>query len=284
MPESSGGVPGAELGEELRLAVSLVAAAGKLARQALEAGDLEQVAKGDRGDVVTPVDRAAEALIIEGIRSRFPDHAIRSEEAGALGPDSEWTWLVDPLDGTNNLALGLPLVGACATLLRRGRPVLAAIHDGARGRTFTSVRGGGAKVDGTRLLLGDSPRARVTTVSWIQGYGVGADDPLAERVRSLLGLHFKRTLTTWAPAIDWGLIAEGKVGAAVVYRNEPEDSIPGRLLVEEAGGSVRDFSGRLLGAEESAPEVVIGNSKVTAEIAAILKTGLTGLANSSDSC
>jgi myo-inositol-1(or 4)-monophosphatase len=284
MPDAPGAVPGEGLDEALRLAASLVAAAGELAREALDGGELEQTAKGERGDVVTPVDRAAEALIVAGIRARFPDHAIRSEEAGSLGPDSEWTWLVDPLDGTNNLALGLPLVGACATLLRGNRPVLAAIHDGARGQTFTAVRGAGAHRDGARLALGDAAPPQATTVSWIQGYGVAADDPLAERVRSLLGLHFKRTLTTWAPAIDWALIAEGKVGAAVVYRSEPEDSIPGRLLVEEAGGSVRDFSGRLLEPGENAPELVLGNPEVTAAIASILKTGLTGLANRLDSC
>lgn len=78
--------------------------------------------KGDDGDLVTEVDHLAEQAIIGSIAARFPDHQIRSEESGWAGVESDWLWLVDPLDGTNNYAIGLPVYGVSVTLIYQGEP------------------------------------------------------------------------------------------------------------------------------------------------------------------
>lgn len=91
-----------------QVALDAVHSAGALLRRGVH-GDLGLRGKGSAGDVVTDLDVCAERLILRRIRAAFPDHRIIAEEAGVLETTgTAWTWLVDPLDGTNNLAVALP--------------------------------------------------------------------------------------------------------------------------------------------------------------------------------
>lgn len=99
--------------------------------------------KGDAGDVVTEADYEAEKAIVGAIERKFPDHRILSEEAGQLGQDSDWLWLVDPLDGTNNYVIGLPVFAVSITLLYREEPVLGVIYEPMPDRLYIAVKGEG---------------------------------------------------------------------------------------------------------------------------------------------
>jgi myo-inositol-1(or 4)-monophosphatase len=218
------------------------------ARLAREAGDYAVAqldadngvrGKGSNGDVVTLVDHEAERRIIAGILGAFPDHAILGEESGLVGAaDAPVRWLVDPLDGTNNYVMGMPMFGVCITALLGEEPVVAVVHESVRGMTTSAMRGGGAFRKGNPIRLGDAVPLNRATVSWTQGYGVTHDDPFRTRVMDTLEPSVKRVLRTWSPAVDWGLIAAGHVGAFVSYRNELWDLVGGAMIVEEAGGAV----------------------------------------------
>src|SRR5262245_57601926 len=96
----------------LDAALSLAAAAGELLKEGAVAagGRLIAECKGASTDLVTQYDRAAEALIVAGLRARFPRHRVLAEEGGAHdGDDAAPRWIIDPLDGTTNFAHGLPL-------------------------------------------------------------------------------------------------------------------------------------------------------------------------------
>ena len=91
--------------------------------------------KGGSGDVVTDLDLASEKLLLERVLTAFPEHAVIAEESGLLGAaGGEWTWLIDPLDGTNNVAIGLPAYVVGLALCRDGRPELGVVHDPVTGR------------------------------------------------------------------------------------------------------------------------------------------------------
>lgn len=243
------------------LAVDLARKAGDLAvRHAASAAALP---KGDAGDVVTYVDQEAERQITAAINAAYPDHAVLGEEFGLQGdPDAEYRWLVDPLDGTNNYVLGLDLYGVCITLCRRGEPVVAVIHDSARTRSYAAIVGEGATVnDAPVQMLDPGPLDRVT-VSWLQGYAVGADDPAAQRMFHALERSCKRVLRTWAPSIDWGLIATGKVSAMIAHRNEPWDLVGGALIACEAGAQIRTST--------SGETVLVAHPAIIAELASLL--------------
>ena len=248
---------------------SLAGRAADVAQRFLHADALAVHAKGERGDVVTDADLEAERLVVEGLRSSFPGHQIQSEEAGLLDGDPAWRWLVDPLDGTNNLALGLPLLGVCISLLHDGTPVLSVIRDSSRGRTLTAAAGRGAHCDGIPLRIAAPPAPPRMTVSWMQGYAVGDDDTFADQAPRALARSHKRVLATWAPAVDWALTATGRVAAVVAHRNETEDLIAGLLLIREAGGVTCDRTGAPVGADSVADTVIAGHHD---GVAAVLQT------------
>lgn len=238
------------------VAIDAAARAGELARNRWS-GELDVRSKGASGDVVTRLDHEAEQVIVDRIRHSFPDHRIIAEERGEVPGADEWLWLVDPIDGTNNLALGLPLFGVCITLCHDKIPVVAAIHSGHRGVTYAAMRGSGATVDGGGVTRIPKPqRPGRATVSWIQGYGVEHDDAKAHAALDGLSRHFKRTLQFWAPSIDWSLLVEGKTSAVIAYKNELDDLVGGLLIASEAGAVITDFYGNEVVDFEDVTEII----------------------------
>lgn len=220
------------------IAVRLAREAGDFAVAQLDA-DNGIRGKGDKGDVVTLVDHEAERRIIEAIQAAYPDHAILGEESGLVGDeDAPVRWLVDPLDGTNNYVMGMPMFGVCLTVLADAVPVVGVVHESVRAITTSAIRGEGAWRNGRPARLGEAVPLPRATISWTQGYGVTPDDPFRRHVIGTLEPRVKRLLGTWSPCIDWGLIAAGHVGAFVAYRNERWDLLGGALIVEEAGGEI----------------------------------------------
>jgi myo-inositol-1(or 4)-monophosphatase len=220
------------------LAVRLAREAGDYAVAQLDA-DNGIRGKGTNGDVVTLVDHEAERRIIAAIRGAFPNHAILGEESGAIGPtDAPVRWLVDPLDGTNNYVMGLPMFGVCITACAGNEPLVAVVHESVRGITTSAIRGRGAYRNGKRITLGEMVPLERATISWTQGYGVRHDDAFRAHAIGVLEPNVKRLLRTWSPSVDWGLIAAGHVGAFVAYPNERWDLVGGAMIVQEAGGVV----------------------------------------------
>src|ERR671931_927464 len=129
----------------LRFATQIAREAGNLLVQRL--GSAKVSTKGDI-NLVTEADIAAENLIIERIRSYYPQHGILAEESGeaVLTGDrrSEWKWIIDPLDGTTNYAHGYPCFCVSIALEHEGRVVLGVVYDPTREETFAAERGGGA--------------------------------------------------------------------------------------------------------------------------------------------
>lgn len=247
------------------LAVRLAREAGDYAVAQLDA-DNGIKGKGENGDVVTLVDHEAERRIIEGILGAFPDHAILGEESGHIGErDAPVRWLVDPLDGTNNYVMGMPMFGVCITALEGEMPVVAVVHESVRGITTSGMRGGGAVRNGRDVRLGKAVPLSRSTISWTQGYGVTHDDPFRTRVVDTLEANTKRVLRTWSPSVDWGLIAAGHVGAFVSYRNEIWDLVGGAMIVEEAGGEVYRSP------DADLDFLIAGHSETVAEVRALLE-------------
>lgn len=249
--------------EKMRdVAVRLAREAGRFAVGELE-GNLGIEAKGRGSDVVTRVDHEAERRIVAGIRDAFPGHAILGEESGRHGDDDATIrWLVDPLDGTNNYVMGLPLFGVCLTACIGDEPVVAVVHDSVRDVTTSAVRNGGAFRGERRLDIGEAPGLERATLSWSQGYAVTYDDAFRIHAMEAMERSAKRVLRTWAPSIDWGLVAAGQIGAFVAYRNEVWDLVGGALIVQEAGGVVYRTPG--------GDCVIVGHGQTVSELRSLL--------------
>lgn len=237
-----------DLGEARRLAVDCVQEAGALLLAGAQATPAARQ-KGGSGDLVTDLDLASERLIVGRLLTAYPEHAVIAEESGPLGAaGSEWTWLVDPLDGTNNLAIGLPAYVVGLALCHRGTPVLGVVHEPLAARTWSALRDRGAVEQRARLApVRLSPAARPwphgPVLAWTQGYGVARDDARLRALKSLLDLRARRLLQLWAPLLAWAMLARGDIDGFVGYRAEAVDLPAGALLAREAGLTVRALDG-----------------------------------------
>ncbi|MCY9692105.1 inositol monophosphatase family protein [Paenibacillus alginolyticus] len=266
------------------VAVNAATKAGELARERF-GGKLTIQHKDDRGDLVTEVDVQADRLIVEDILAVFPSHRIYSEEAGEGGTVSDWVWHVDPLDGTNNFALGMPLYGVCISLSYQGQIVLGVIRDSALGLNYVAVKDEGAWQEDVKFEAKPKGPLAKSTISWIQGHGVGKDDHKALGLRHHLEHSIKRVLRMWAPSLTWAMLARGDLHGVVLYNSEGEDLYAGLLIAQEAGVKVTDFAGNpiamLGGAGASASAGV--SSGASAGINAGVSAGTSASASTSAS-
>lgn len=257
------------------VAVSAAQAAGVLMRAATTR-QLGIRTKGASGDVVTELDLAAERLIIGQIRDAFPSHRIIAEESGLLGADdSPWTWLVDPLDGTNNLIIGLNAFAVGIALCENKMPVLGVVHDPVAGHTWSAVRGCGTRgPGGTTLCPPYRPSSHGPVLAWTQGYSVARTDATGRALRIVLESRARRVLQLWAPLVSWVMLARGDIAGFVGYRPEMIDFPAGSLIAQEAGFMVCRLDGSAFHERIDLPEddrsFVAGHPEAIRELLALV--------------
>ncbi|SDT81100.1 myo-inositol-1(or 4)-monophosphatase [Streptomyces sp. TLI_053] len=272
--------------EECRVAVEAAEAAGALLRSRFPGapgaprGAFRVDTKGTDGDVVTELDLLAEELVVGRLAGSFPADRIRAEEGGerAGPPGSRRTWLVDPLDGSNNMVVGLPAYVVGIALCVDDEPVLGVVHDPVVGRTWRAVRGAGAYGPGGRLRVPARPPAAGRPVlGWTQGHGVGGD-PVARTLKAALEDGSRRVLQLWAPLLTWALLADGLIDGFVGYRAEEIDLPAGCLLATEAGVAVRGLDGGPFsprtGQPETARSYVAGRPELLPYLLGLVAGGL----------
>jgi myo-inositol-1(or 4)-monophosphatase len=198
-------------------------------------------------DLVTEADLAAERLIVDAIRARFPGHAILAEEG--LGDLQEavggtpYLWLVDPLDGTVNYAHGYPVWGVSLALVERGQVVLGVSYDPLRDELFTAERGGGAWCNGKPMQVSSVNRLKDALVATGFAYRRAslADNNLAELSQVMPRVQGVRR--AGAAVLDLAHVAAGRLDAYWEMHLQPWDWAAGWLLIQEAGGRATDRQG-----------------------------------------
>lgn len=259
------------------VAVTAAEAAGALLREAATK-DLGVRTKNASGDVVTDLDLAAERLIVGHIRGTFPHHRIIAEESGLLdADDSSWAWLVDPLDGTNNVVIGLSAYVVGIALCENKVPVLGVVHDPVAGQTWSAVRGRGTRGPGGPMVCPPyRPAPCGTVLAWTQGHGVGRTDDTARALRIVLESGARRVLQLWAPLLSWTMLARGDIDGFVGYRPEAVDLPAGRLIAQEAGITVCSLDGSPFDEHIDLPEkdrsFVAGRPEAILDLLALVRT------------
>ena len=229
-----------------------------VARAAVLAGGAELRARYRDGDtdaeygvhdVKAAADVAAESRMLPVVREAFPNHAVFAEEAGKFPGEEPYRWIIDPLDGTNDFAAGLPTFASSAAVLRDGEPLVAAVHQPATDETYVARSGEGVRYDGDRVAVADAPETGSSagdvagaTVAVIVGRDVPRDPALAaeaDTLRAALGDRAKRVLDSWAPTVHSGLFARGRLQGLVQFHPDEEEQAVTELLASEAGAAVR---------------------------------------------
>lgn len=226
----------------LNIATGAARAAGSLIVRYLDRIDTLDVATKYMNELVTQVDREAEAIIVADIRKAYPDHAILAEESGASG-DSEYRWIIDPLDGTTNYVHGFPQFCVSIALEHRGRLDQGVVFDPLRQELFTASRGAGARLDDRRIRV--SRRAGLEGALLGTGFPFRGDYDLDTYLATLRAL-VPRTggvRRAGAAALDLAYVAAGRLDGFWEFGLAPWDMAAGVLLIREAGGLITDADG-----------------------------------------
>jgi myo-inositol-1(or 4)-monophosphatase len=205
-------------------------------------------------DVKTVADREAETRVLEVLSAAFPDHAVHGEESGRRG-EGRYEWVVDPLDGTNNFASGIPTFATAAALLDDGEPVCSAIYEPLTDDLYLAERGAGATVNGEPVTATSERDLAHGTVSFVVGLPAVRDERLravAGQVETALRGRSKRVVQTWAPCVDWGLVATGRLEGIVCFHPDVYEQHAGELLAAESGVAAHSREGLYVGAPTGA--------------------------------
>jgi myo-inositol-1(or 4)-monophosphatase len=208
--------------------------------------------KGDDSNVVTEADTRAEALIVECIRRRYKTHSIIAEETGADLRGSDYTWVVDPLDGTSNYAAGIPWFGVLICVLHGGAPIAGVIHMPVSGDVYAAESGSGAYRNGQRISV--TQEQELSAVLWAYGMDGGASDDEASRNVAMLSRLLRRVRNVRATnsLVDPAYVADGRLGGMLNQSTRLWDIAAPMLIVQEAGGAYTDVRGQPLALDLSA--------------------------------
>lgn len=218
--------------------------AARTAGQILEdwAGRFTVSEKGP-ADLVTEADVASQTAIHRILSERFPDHGFVGEEGLLTAPgESDYRWIIDPLDGTSNYVHRFPYYAVSIGLERRGQLVAGVIYDPTRDELFAARRGAGATLDGRPIHVSRFNRLDQAMVIASFPPGVTADSPPIRRFLTVLP-HAQTIHRSGSAALNLAYIASGRLDAFWSTSLKPWDVAAGALLVAEAGGRVTKLSG-----------------------------------------
>jgi myo-inositol-1(or 4)-monophosphatase len=225
----------------LAVAAQAVLKAGAIQKERY--GTEFQVHRKGEIDLVTEVDRACEAAILEILRGRFPSHDFVTEETHLDRTGSSHLWFIDPLDGTTNFTHSYPFFCASVGLAIDGVVVAGAIFDPLREELFTGERGRGAFMNGRPLRVSGAQNLLESLLATGFPYDLHSD--VAHRIR--LFTRFSRKARgirrDGAAALDLCYVAAGRFDGFWEEQLQPWDMMAGSVIVEEAGGRVSRFDG-----------------------------------------
>jgi myo-inositol-1(or 4)-monophosphatase len=209
-------------------------------------GDVDVEAKTD-GTPVTDADREVDERLATRLAEAFPEHGVLSEERVTVAPDTEWTWIVDPIDGTSNFICRLPYWCISIALAHQGQPVLGIVDAPVLGRRYVATLGGGTFLESRTTSLDGSThqhrrrQLRVRdAVDWRdrgnRHVPVMLTTATARAARGA-GLRLNPRVMG-STALDLAIVAEGVAAASIAMVPKVWDIAAGMLLVTEAGGAV----------------------------------------------
>ena len=229
----------------LNVAIKAARAAGALINRAALDVEAVRVSLKQTNDFVTEVDQAAEAAIIEMLLTAYPSHGILAEESGSEhgARESEFVWIIDPLDGTTNFIHGFPFYCVSIALAVRGKVEQAVVYDPSRNDIYSASKGRGAYVNDRRLRVGKRTRLQECLIA--TGFAYRPGDKLKPYL-NMLGEVMSQCVgvrRAGAAALDLAYVAAGMTDGFFETGLLPWDVAAGSLLVTEAGGLIGNLSG-----------------------------------------
>lgn len=194
-------------------------------------------------DLQTQADLGSEKVILEILEKEFPNYNIFSEEIGEIQKNSEYTFYIDPLDGTNNFVLGIPNFTVSIGLFKNEEIVAGVVHSPILDHTYYAEKNSGAFLDNKPIKVNAVDQLEQTTVCHNCGYAIYTEKE-PKMYEQLYKNHVKRYMGNWSTAYDLCLLASGRTEAIITNHSEIYDFAAGKLIAKEAGAKITDFQGQ----------------------------------------
>ncbi len=249
-----------DLSETLKKVKEIAFEVGTLQLKNLGRKNLGINTKSTGIDLVTEIDKQSEARIVQFIREQYPEHAILAEESGLMQTGSDYTWVVDPLDGTTNYAQGLPIFAVSIALQCTGETVLGVVYAPAVGQMFTAVRQQGAYLNGERLEVSGKTELIESVLATGFPYDIAEHEANNLTYFNEIILKARAVRRMGAAAYDLACVAAGKFDGYWELNLSTWDAAAGILLVQEAGGKVIHFR------EDRKVSIIAGNEVICQKI------------------
>ncbi len=254
----------------LNVAIKAARAAGAIINRAALDVEAVRVSQKQVNDFVTEVDHASEETIIETLLTAYPGHGIWGEETGRThgAKDSDFVWIIDPLDGTTNFIHGFPVYCVSIALAVKGKIEQAVVYDPTRNDLFTATKGRGAYLNERRIRV--SKRTQLSQCLVSTGFPFRKGDNF-QAYLAMASEIMQRTAGLRRPgaaALDLAYVAAGYTDGFFETGLQPWDVAAGSLLVTEAGGLIGNFTGEPDFLEQK--ECLAGNPRVYGQLVPIL--------------
>lgn len=255
----------------LQTAIDAATEAGKFLKQNL--GKIKSIERksGQDKNLVTEIDKKSEEMIIRIVRSHYPSHDILAEESGnEKGKQSDYRWIIDPLDGTTNFTHGLPIFCVSIGLEHKGELVAGVIYDPNKEELFTSQKGSGAFLNGKRIYVSkiDDISKSLLVTGFPYNINENPDHAVEHFINFLMKSQAVRRLGS--AAIDLAYLAAGRFDGFWEVALSPWDMAAGALILKEAGGMITNFSGSGFSLYEK--QLLASNALIHAQMRDVLES------------
>lgn len=242
----------------LAAAVELALNAGRFIKKTSK--ELHAITFKGEIDLVTEADTKSEAFIIDGIKASFPEHSILSEEKGVIQLESDYLWIIDPLDGTTNYAHGFPVYAVSIALEYKGEVIVGVVYDPNLDELFTAEKGKGARLNGEPIQVSEINDIGKSLLATGFPYYFRKDPDLILKYFSALALKAQGIRRAGAATIDLISLACGRFDGFWEFGLKPWDMAAAGLIALEAGARITKFNGGKF--DIRVPEIVASNGLI----------------------
>jgi myo-inositol-1(or 4)-monophosphatase len=258
------------MGPYLKAAIEAAQSAGKIQKRYYGRAHNIQFKTKNPLNLVTEVDKACEKKVLSFLQKRFPSHNFWGEESGQKKNRSDYTWVVDPLDGTTNYAHDYPFFCCSVALVKDLKPVVGVIYDPLRNECFTAEKSRGAALNGKKIRVSKTKTLAESLLSTGFAYAVRETHYNLDNFERFI-MKSQGVRRDGSAALNLAYVAAGRFDGFWERGIQAWDMAAAVLLVQEAGGKVTDITGgpfNLL-----AENALASNGKIHQQIFNILKNG-----------
>lgn len=222
-----------------------------------------------RGNIVTDIDLKAEKSVISLLQQEYPNHNILTEESDPIRGNSNYTWILDPLDGTNNYAFGIPFFSTVIALTKGEDVQLGIVYDPIHDELFSAQKGKGTFLNNDRVYVTQKTSVKESLIGLDLGYVDDKGKIMLDFIGSIWPKMYAFRLMGSA-ALGMAYAACGRLDLYFHILLYPWELACGQLLVTEAGGTVSNWNAEPVGIEDNS--VIASNKSVHADLQRLLQT------------